>query len=108
MKAVVRMPDIYIEDILTPNYDDLLLDILDHKHNRYILEGGRGSLKSSCCGTSIPLIMVEPGNENLNALILRKQQNTLRDSVYNQIISGIDRLGLSDEFQARNPVSWSG
>lgn len=100
MKAVVRMPDIYIEDILTPNYDDLLMDVLDHKHNRYILKGGRGSLKSSCCGTAIPLVMVEPGNENVNALVLRKQQNTLRDSVYNQIVSGIDRLGLSDEFQA--------
>ena len=100
MKAVVRMPDIYIEDILTPNYDDLLLDVLDHKHSRYILKGGRGSLKSSFCGTVIPLVMIEPGNENVNALVLRKQQNTLRDSVYNQIVSGIDRLGLSDEFQA--------
>lgn len=100
MKAVVRMPDIYIEDVLTPNYDGILLDVLDHRHNRYIFKGGRGSLKSSFCGTVIPLVMIEPGNENVNALVLRKQQNTLRDSVYNQIVSGIDRLGLSDEFQA--------
>lgn len=85
MKAVVRMPDIYIEDVLTPNYDGILLDVLDHRHNRYIFKGGRGSLKSSFCGTVIPLVMIEPGNEALNALVLRKQQNTLRDSVYNQI-----------------------
>ena len=60
MKAVVRMPDIYIEDVLTPNYDGILLDVLDHRHNRYIFKGGRGSLKSSFCGTVIPLVMIEP------------------------------------------------
>lgn len=96
------MPDIYIEDILTPNYDAVLSDVLDHKHSRYIFSGGRGSLKSSFCGTVIPLLMVQPGNETVNALVLRKQANTLRDSVYNQIISGIDRLGLADEFQTRS------
>lgn len=39
--------DIFIEDLVAPNYDALLDDVLEHKHSQYILKGGRGSLKSS-------------------------------------------------------------
>ena len=51
--------DVYIEDLLAPNYDALLEDVLAHKHSQYMLKGGRGSLKSSFTGFVIPLIMLE-------------------------------------------------
>ena len=60
------MPDVYIEDVIAPNYDELLDDVLDHRHSQYLLKGGRGSLKSSFIGFAIPLIMVQPGNEACN------------------------------------------
>lgn len=36
----------------------------------------------------------------MHALVLRKVGNTLKDSVYNQILWAIDMLGLSNEFKA--------
>ncbi len=48
------MPDVYIEDVIAPNYDKLLDDVLDHRHSQYILKGGRGSLKSSFIGFCYP------------------------------------------------------
>ena len=51
--------DVYIEDLLAPNYDALLEDVLAHRHSQYMLKGGRGSLKSSFTGFVIPLIMLE-------------------------------------------------
>ena len=93
------MPDIYIEDLIAPNYDDLLDDVLDHKHSHYILKGGRGSLKSSFISVDIPLLMLE--HETVNAVIFRKTANTLRDSVFSQMLFAIDLLGLGDEFTSR-------
>ena len=52
------MEDIYIEDIIAPNFDDLVQDVLDHGHSQYILKGGRGSLKSSTISFMIPLLML--------------------------------------------------
>ena len=92
------MPDVYLEDVIAPNYDELLDDVLDHRHSQYLLKGGRGSLKSSFIGFAIPLIMVQPGNEACNAVIFRKTANTLRDSVYSQMVFAIDKLGLDSEF----------
>ena len=92
------MPDVYIEDVIAPNYDKLLDDVLDHRHSQYILKGGRGSLKSSFIGFVIPMIMVQPGNEACNAVIFRKTANTLRDSVYGQMVFALDKLGLDSEF----------
>jgi PBSX family phage terminase large subunit len=91
--------DVYIEDLLAPNYDALLEDVLAHKHSQYMLKGGRGSLKSSFTGFVIPLIMLE--HPDVNALILRKTAKTLRDSVFWQMQFAIDKLGLSDEFTCR-------
>lgn len=95
------MTDIYLEDLIAPNFDELLYDVLDHKHSDYILKGGRGALKSSFVGFAIPLLMIQPGNENMHAAVFRKTANTLRDSVYSQIQFGIDKLGLTDDFICR-------
>lgn len=95
------MEDIYIEDLIAENYDAVLNDILDHQHSQYIFKGGRGSLKSSFIGFAIPLIMVQPGNENIHAVIFRKTAKTLRDSVYAQMLFAIDKMGLTDEFECR-------
>lgn len=95
------MEDIYIEDLIAENYDAVLEDILDHKHSQYIFKGGRGSLKSSFIGFAIILLMVQPGYENVHAVVFRKTAKTLRDSVYAQMLFAIDKMGLTDEFECR-------
>lgn len=95
------MEDIYIEDLIAENYDAVLDDILDHKHSQYIFKGGRGSLKSSFIGFAIILLMVQPGYENVHAVVFRKTAKTLRDSVYAQMLFAIDKMGLTDEFECR-------
>ena len=98
------MDDIYIEDLIAPNYDDLLDDVMNHGHSQYVLKGGRGSLKSSFVGFAIPLLMLE--HSDVNALVLRKTASTLRDSVFGQIQFAIDMLNLGDEFKPRiSPMS---
>lgn len=93
--------DIYLEDLIAENYDDVLDDILDHRHSQYIFKGGRGSLKSSFIGFVIPIIMLQPGNENIHAVVFRKTGKTLRDSVFAQLQFAIDKMGLSEEFECR-------
>ena len=79
----------------------LLDDILDHKHSQYIFKGGRGSLKSSFIGFAIILLLIQPGYENVHAVVFRKTAKTLRDSVYAQMLFAIDKMGLTDEFECR-------
>ena len=44
-------------------------------------------------------------NPDVNALVLRKVGNTLKDSVYNQVLWAIDQLGLNAYFKAtKNPL----
>ena len=93
------MNEIYVEDLIAPNYDALKDDVLNHEHSNYILKGGRGSLKSSFIGFMIPLLMLE--HSDVNALIIRKTAKTLRDSVYGQMQFAIDKLGLENEFTFR-------
>jgi len=70
---------------------------MEHKHSEYVFPGGRGSTKSSFCGLNVvDLIM---NHEDMHACVLRHVANTLRTSVYQQILWAISALGLDDEFQ---------
>ena len=62
----------------------------------YCLEGGRGSLKSSFVSMKIIELMLK--YPQMHCCVVRKQTNTLRDSVYAQMKWAIDILGLTEEF----------
>lgn len=81
-----------------PLFDELVFDILEHNHTQYWADGGRGSTKSSFVSIMLPVIMVK--NPEVNALVVRKVGGTLKDSVFNQILWGIDELGLGAYFKA--------
>ena len=68
------MADIYIEDLIAPNFDDVLDDVLEHNHVYYVLKGGRGSTKSSFIAFAIILILTTPGNEKMHAVAYRRRQ----------------------------------
>lgn len=90
--------DIKINDLIIPKFQSLLMDVLQHRYTHYWLSGGRASTKSSFCGFAPPLLLIS--NPNIHALVLRKVGATLKDSVYNQILWSIDKLGLNDYFRA--------
>lgn len=90
----LRIP---IQDCIIPMYDDILRDVMEHKHTHYVGAGGRGSTKSSFFGgICIPLlIMAYP---NVNAVCFRKVGNTIQNSIYAQVTWGIYKLGLEHLF----------
>lgn len=63
----------------------------------YVLEGGRGSLKSSFW--SLKIVELIKNNPNVHACITRQVAGTLKDSVYAGMKWAINELGLTDEFE---------
>lgn len=78
-------------------YDDVLEDILAHKHTHYVFPGGRGSTKSSFVGEAIPLLIMS--NPGTHAVCFRKVGNTVQKSIFSQVVWGINKLGLEGLFK---------
>lgn len=85
--------------LIAPSFASTVFDIEDKLHKEYVLHGGRGSTKSSFVGLEI--INLIKKNPTMHALACRKVENTLRDSVYNQIKWAIGALGLENEFYTK-------
>ena len=85
--------------LLAAPFVDVHRDILEKGHIEYVEEGGRGSTKSSFISLEIPALI--KNNPQLHAVCCRKIGNTLRDSVFSQIVWAIDALGLAEEFESR-------
>ena len=65
----------------------------------YVLEGGRGSLKSSFW--ALKIVELVKNNQELHACITRQVAATLKDSVYAQMKWAINILDLNDEFDCK-------
>lgn len=78
-------------------YNELFRMVMNHEFTEYTLTGGRGSCKSSFVSLCIIILIVT--FPQFNALIIRKNANTLRTSVYEQILWAIDKLGLRHRFK---------
>ena len=89
--------NIKLSNCIIPMYDDVLEDILEHRHVHYVFAGGRGSTKSSFIGIAIPLLIVQ--YHNIHATCFRKIGNTIQNSIYSQIVWGIYQLGLEGLFK---------
>lgn len=88
-----------LKSIIAPSFYSVHRDILSDAHTHYWLNGGRGSTKSSFVSIEIPLgIMRDP---EANAVVLRKVGQYLKDSVYEQLLWGIERLGVSHLWQGK-------
>lgn len=82
--------------LIAPTFSPVLFDIEEHKYSEYVFPGGRGSTKSSFCGLNVVDLIMK--NEDMHACVLRQVANTLRSSVYQQILWAISVLGLDTEF----------
>lgn len=85
-----------IQDCIIEMYDDVLQDILEHRHTHYVFPGGRGSTKSSFIGLAIPLLIMQ--NPTGHAVCFRQVANTIQSSIYAQVQWGIYQLGLESLF----------
>lgn len=83
--------------IFAKKYNKLFRWIMKHEYTEYTLTGGRGSCKSSFISLCIIILVVM--FPQFNALIIRKNANTLRTSVYEQIVWAIEKLGLRGRFK---------
>lgn len=91
--AEVTIP---IKDCIIPMYDDVLKDILTHGHTHYVFPGGRGSTKSSFVGLVLPLLFLQ--YPDIHAVCFRRVGNTIQNSIYSQVVWGIEKLGLDHLF----------
>lgn len=84
-------------ELMVGAYANLNRHISNGTTREAIIKGGRGGWKSSFPGLKIPeLIMANP---SMHALCVRNVKDTLKDSVYEQIKWGIDKLGVADRFK---------
>ena len=92
-----------LTDIIAPSFYDLFYDIEDNNHTHYWLKGGRGSTKSSFVSVMIILGMMQ--NPDANAVVIRKVGLYLKDSVYEQLIWAVEKLGVSHLWRQKlNPL----
>lgn len=90
--------NIPIKDCVIPMYKPVFRDIMQHGHTHYIGSGGRGSTKSSFYGgIAIPMLIVT--YPDVNAVCFRKVGNTIQNSIYSQVVWGIEKLGLTSLFK---------
>ena len=85
--------------IIASAFRDVSRDVRDMRHAEYMLCGGRGSTKSSFISIMIVLGLLL--DTDANAIVYRRVGNTLKDSVYAQIVWAIGMLKRDGEFICR-------
>lgn len=93
-RAMIRLTD-----IIAPSFYDLYYDVAEERHTHYWLKGGRGSTKSSFVSVMIILGMMQ--SPDANTVVLRKVGMYLKDSVYEQLVWAIDKLGVSAKWRQK-------
>lgn len=88
--------NVNMSDVLADVYRDIFEDVMNHRHSRYVLPGGRGSLKSSTISVLIPLLIMN--YPNVHAVCFRQVGNTVQKSVFAQITWAIYKLGVESLF----------
>ena len=93
-----------LKDQIAPAFYPVHNDLKRDGHTHYWLKGGRGSTKSSFVSIEIVLGMMK--DRDANAVVFRRVKDTLRESVYDQMLWAIDTLGVSHLWHdSLNPLS---
>ena len=93
------MTTVKLSNVISPSFYDLHKDLKQDGHTHYWLKGGRGSTKSSF--VSVEIITGIMKNPEANAVVIRKVGLYLKDSVYEQLLWAIDKLGVSAYWQEK-------
>ena len=93
--------DISLKDIIAPHFWNIFNNLKIHN----VIYGGRGSTKTSMKALNIVFNCIS--DDDCSAVVLRRYQNLLRNSVYKEIKKACKRLGLvekSDYFAYISPM----
>jgi PBSX family phage terminase large subunit len=92
------MPTINITDVIGGAYYEMFHDMEQRKHLHYWMKGGRGSLKSSYSDiyTIIKLTEDALNGKVRHAVAMRKVKETIKDSIFADLLWAISILGLSE------------
>lgn len=85
--------------LIAPSFVPVHRDIGESGHTHYVLCGGRGSCKSSF--VSLEMIRGIMADRNANGAAIRKIGRNIRESVYEQLLWAIDKLGVTDYWDSR-------
>jgi len=91
------MTKIRLSELIAPSFFRLHKEIKAEKFDEIWLKGGRGSTKSTF--TSIQILLGLLKDPEANAVVTRRYQNELRDTVYGQFEWTIAKMGLGDYFK---------
>jgi len=91
------MTEIRLSELIAPSFFRLHKEIKAEKFDEIWLKGGRGSTKSTF--TSIQILLGLLKDPEANAVVTRRYQNELRDTVYGQFEWTIAKMGLGDYFK---------
>ncbi len=89
---------IRLSEVVAPPFYSLHRSVQRGAISEVVLTGGRGSTKSSFASVELVLLLLQ--HPNCHAAALRRVGNTLRGSVFEQLLWAIDRLGLRSKFKA--------
>ena len=90
---------ILLSELIAPSFYCIHRHIQENRYTHYVLSGGRGSCKSSF--VSIEVILGIMNDENANGAVIRKVGQYLRDSVFEQLLWAIEKLGVSHLWEAK-------
>ena len=89
--------DVNLKECIAPNFHDVHRALKKGEMTEYWLRGGRGSTKSSFL--SIQLILEIIRNPDANAVIFRRFENEIRDSVFGQMKWAVNKLQVDHLFK---------
>ena len=91
------MTKIRLSELIAPSFYELHRELKAELYDEYWLKGGRGSTKSTFASIQILLGLLK--DPDANAVVCRRYQNELRDTVYGQFEWTISKMGLGDYFK---------
>lgn len=93
MDAADQERAVRLSQLVAPCYGPLYQAMRQQACDEMWLSGGRGSGKSSFCSLAIAMGLLR--DREANAIIYRKVAETLRDSVYAQMLWALEALGVA-------------
>lgn len=86
-----------LSDIISPAFVEPHRAVKAHEVSEVVSKGGRASTKSSWISVELVLLILK--DPQIHACVFRKYGNTLRTTVYAQVVWAIAQLGLTRKFR---------
>jgi len=86
-----------LSSLIAPSFHELHKELKESNNTEYWLKGGRGSTKSTFISIEILLGLIK--DKNANAVVFRRYQNELRDTVFGQFEWTASKMGIAHFFK---------